>query len=72
MVDETDLRSRLESLEVRYSYQEQALEELTRSVLQQELLIKQQAETIERLQQALKAIESGAAPGADNEKPPHY
>ena len=72
-MSDSELKARLESLEIRYSHQEQALEELTRSLLRQEDTLKRQGTLIERLEKALKAMESGAAdlvPG--EEKPPHY
>ena len=72
-MNENDLQRRIEALEIRYSHQEQAVDELTRNVLRQEAQLKLQAETIERLEQALRALEHGGADAArGDEKPPHY
>ena len=67
-----DMAARLEVLEVRYAHQEAALDELTRTVLAQEQLIRLQAERLARLEKVL-----GSMPGAGghipaDEKPPHY
>lgn len=71
-MNDAEMGARLESLEIRYSHQESALEELTRTLLAQEQLIKHQQEKIEHLERLLKSMESGAAAMPQDEKPPHY
>ena len=65
-------RSRTETLEIRVSHQEAAIEELTRSVLNQEQLIREQAETIRRLEGHVRALTSSPIGAHDDETPPHY
>jgi SlyX protein len=71
-MNETDLTGRLEALEVRYAHQEAALEELTRTVLAQEQLIRLQAEQLGPLQHSVRAMLGGAADAVADERPPHY
>ncbi|MCG6867144.1 MAG: SlyX family protein [Thiogranum sp.] len=63
---------RLEVLEVRYAHQEAALEELTRTLLAQEQLIRSQRERLERLEQDVRALQGGVHTAVADEKPPHY
>jgi len=67
-----ELSERLEVLEVRYAHQEAALEELTRTVLAQEQLIRSQRERLERLEQDVRALQGGVHTAVADEKPPHY
>lgn len=67
-----ELTERLEVLEVRYAHQEAALEELTRTVLAQEQLIRAQRERLERLEQDVRALQGGVHTAVADEKPPHY
>ena len=67
-----ELTERLEVLEVRYAHQEAALEELTRSVLAQEQLVRAQRERLERLEQDVRALQGGVYTAVADEKPPHY
>jgi uncharacterized coiled-coil protein SlyX len=67
-----ELTERLEVLEVRYAHQEAALEELTRSVLAQEQLVRAQRERLERLEQDVRALQGGVHTAVADEKPPHY
>jgi len=67
-----ELTERLEVLEVRYAHQEAALEELTRTLLAQEQLIRSQRERLERLEQDVRALQGGVHPAVTDEKPPHY
>jgi len=67
-----ELTERLEVLEVRYAHQEAALEELTRTVLAQEQLIRAQREGLERLEQEVRALQGGVHTAVADEKPPHY
>ncbi len=66
-------QQRLESLEIRLMHLEAALDELTHALLQQELLTRAQAKTIERLEQQLKGLSTAdlVNPEADP-PPPHY
>ena len=68
-----ELASRLESLELRLMHQEAAIEELTRTVLQQEQLIATQVIAIERLETMIRSLSdtSPANPG-EEPPPPHY
>ena len=68
----TELSERLEALEVRYAHQETALEELTRTLLAQEQLIRSQRERLERLEQDVRALQGGVHTAVTDEKPPHY
>jgi len=67
-----ELTERIEVLEVRYAHQEAALEELTRTVLAQEQLIRAQRERLERLEQDVRALQGGVHTAVADEKPPHY
>jgi SlyX protein len=69
---ESDLAQRLEALEVRYAHQDASLEELTRTVLAQEQLIRLQAERLARLERAVSAMPGSAGNAPADEKPPHY
>ena len=67
-----ELVERLDNLEMRYTHQESALDELTRTLLAQEQQIKQQTDRIERLEKHLRSLQSGVAVAGADEKPPHY
>ena len=70
---EQELNARIETLEIRLLHQEAALEEITRTMLNQERLLKQQAETIERLEVQLRAVTPTPLASPDEETPPpHY
>jgi len=60
-VSAAELSERLEVLELRYAHQEAALEELTRTLLAQEQLIRRQAEQLQRMEHQLRALQGGAA-----------
>ena len=70
---DTDMKLRIESLESRVMHQDAALDELTRTLLNQEQLLNRQAEVIKRLEENLRGL-AAAAPGgaADEPPPPHY
>ena len=71
--DCTALRARIETLEIRSTHQEAALEELTRTLLEQERQVRVQAEALRRLEAQLRA--ATPAPLATREEegpPPHY
>lgn len=71
MTEKTTL-ARIESLEERYAHQEAALDEITRRAIEQSGLIAAQAEKIERLEAALRALDQASPLSAVDEKPPHY
>lgn len=70
---ENELASRLEGLELRLMHQEAAIEELTRTVLQQEQLIATQVVAIERLETMIRSLsDSGTTSPGEEPPPPHY
>lgn len=71
-MSDNELRSRLETLEIRASHQEAAIEELTRSLLRQEKLVREQAEAIQRLELQVRALTSSPVGVQQDETPPHY
>jgi SlyX protein len=71
--NEDELTARIERLETRLMHQEAALDELTRTLLDQEQLVRTQGEVIRKLEmlvQRLSATDLAAA--EDNPPPPHY
>ncbi|MBI5041320.1 MAG: SlyX family protein [Gammaproteobacteria bacterium] len=72
-MSDTDLQARLEALEIRLAHHEAAMDELTRTLLQQERLVGEQAETIRRLAAQLRAATPSLIASRDEETPPpHY
>jgi len=68
-----ELQARLETVEIRLAHQEAALDEMTRALLEQERLIREQAETIKRLEVQLRASAASMIASRDEETPPpHY
>ena len=70
---DTDIKMRIESLESRLMHQDAALDELTRTLLNQEQLLSKQVEAIKHLEEQIKGL-APASPGtaADEPLPPHY
>ena len=68
-----DLTDRLEALELRLMDQEAAIDEITRTLLDQEQLLRLQQQAIERLEQLLQSLSAGSInrPG-EEPPPPHY
>jgi SlyX protein len=68
-----ELTSRIEALEIRLMDQDASIEEMTRTLLNQEQLLRLQQETIERLEQLLQSLSAGSInrPG-EEPPPPHY
>ena len=64
--------ARLETLEVRYAHQESALEELTRTLLNQEQQVRVLADRVERLESQLRALAPSGADSHGEQPPPHY
>ena len=71
MTEKTTL-ARIDTLEERYAHQEAALDEITRRAVEQGGLIAAQAEKIERLEAALRALDQASSSVAVDERPPHY
>ena len=70
---DTNLTSRIESLESRIMHQEAALDEITRTLLKQEQLISRQLQAIETLQGQIQSLsDTGVASSGDEPPPPHY
>lgn len=70
---ESELRARVEDVEIRIAHQEVALEELTRTLLVQERQLREQADTIRRLERQLRAALPSPVASRDEETPPpHY
>jgi SlyX protein len=71
MSDAKALSDRIDALEMRLTYQDEAIETLNQTITLQwteiDRLKRQIADLKERLQDA-----EGNTPGATNEKPPHY
>jgi SlyX protein len=71
MSDGKALNERIDALEMRLAYQDEAIETLNQTITKQWLeldrLTRQLAEMKERLQEA-----ESHAPGPSNEPPPHY
>ncbi|MDH3980048.1 MAG: SlyX family protein [Gammaproteobacteria bacterium] len=68
------LVQRIEQLEIRLMHLEAALDEVTRTLLQQEQLTARQAELIRQLESQLKGLSATVTgPQAEQEPPPpHY
>jgi SlyX protein len=72
-MSDIELQARLETVEIRLAHQEAALDEMTRALLEQERLIRGQAETIKRLEEQLRASAVSIIASRDEETPPpHY
>ncbi len=70
---DTDMKLRIESLELRIMHQDAAIDELTRTLLKQEQLINKHIEAIKRLEEQLRGLAaSSPAAAADEPPPPHY
>ena len=70
---ENEFDARLEALETRAAHQEASIEELTRTLLEQEKRVRVQEELIQRLEAQVRAM-SASPVGApqDETPPPHY
>jgi len=70
---EDELIPRIETLEARLMHQEATLDELTRTLLEQEQLVRNQAETIRKLEALIQRLSPADLTGVeDNTPPPHY
>lgn len=72
-MSDDELTSRIEALEIRLMDQESSIDEMTRTLLSQEQLLRLQQESISRLEQLLQSLspESINLPG-EEPPPPHY
>lgn len=72
-MNDNELLARIEELEIRVAHQELAIEELTRTLLDQERLAAEQAQTLQRLERQLRAaLPSPLATPQEETPPPHY
>ena len=69
---DTALHARLEDLEIRLTHHEAAMDEITRTLLQQERLVAAQADALRRLEAQLRANTAAQIASRDEETPPHY
>lgn len=68
-----ELEQRVEDLEIRIMHLEAALDEMTRTLLQQELLTARQADLLRLLEAQLKGLAGVLSPATEREPPPpHY
>ena len=71
MIEQNTLSERIDALETRLTYQDEAIETLNQTITAQwkqiDVLTRQVAELKERLQEA-----ESNTPGSINERPPHY
>lgn len=69
----TELLARVEALEIRVAHQDAAVDELTRTLLDQERVLREQAESLRRLELQLRAATPSPIATRDEEAPPpHY
>ena len=70
---DNDIKARLESLETRIMHQDAAIDELTRTLLSQELLMNKQVKIIKHLEEQVRGLSSSNSSASVNEPPPpHY
>ncbi len=69
---DNEFGARLETLEVRYAHQESALEELTRTLLNQEQQVRALKDLVKRLETQLRTLAPSGADSHSEEPPPHY
>jgi uncharacterized coiled-coil protein SlyX len=68
-----NLDDRIDALEVRLMHLDAALDEMTRTLLSQEAQLRQQAETIRRLETLVKGLaDAGTGDHGKEPPPPHY
>ncbi|HKJ09363.1 MAG TPA: SlyX family protein [Gammaproteobacteria bacterium] len=67
------MEQRITDLEVRLSYQEAAIDELTRTTLAQQQAIESLRAEVEQLKSLLRELApSAVAPASEETPPPHY
>lgn len=72
-MSDPELLARIEALEIRLAHQDAAVDELTRTLLDQERRLREQAEGLQRLERQLRAATPSIVATRDEETPPpHY
>ena len=72
-MSDPELLARIEALEIRLAHQDAAVDELTRTLLEQERQLREQAESLQRLERQLRAATPSFIATRDEETPPpHY
>ena len=72
-MDNDALMSRLDTLEERSAFQEQAIEDLSKALTEQWKLLETYKRDVARLTDELKAVEANIGRGEEREPPPpHY
>jgi SlyX protein len=67
------MESRITDLEIRLAHQEAAIDELTRTVMQQRKIIAEISNELELLKSMLREVApSPVAPASEEQPPPHY
>ncbi len=69
---DNEFNARLETLEMKFSHQDAGLEEMARTLVRLEQLVKNQAADIERLEARLRALTPTDIGAHDDQTPPHY
>ena len=68
-----ELNNRVDSLEMRLMHLEAAVDEMTRTLLDQEAKLRQQADLIQRLERLVKGLaDAGINETGKEPPPPHY
>lgn len=72
-MNEHALNARIDSLEERVAFQEQTIEDLSKALTEQWMLLQNFKRDVSRLSDELKAVEDGVMQGDQREPPPpHY
>jgi SlyX protein len=72
-MSDSELLARIEALEIRLAHQDAAVDELTRTLLDQERQLRDQAESLQRLERQLRAATPSIIATREEETPPpHY
>ena len=72
-MNEAELHARIETLEERIAFQEQAIDDLSRALTEQWTLLQRFNRDVTRLSDELKAVEDNLGVGDQREPPPpHY
>lgn len=67
-----DLESRVDDLEFRFTHNETSVEQLTHTLLQLQSLLREQEESIKRLERQVRDLTPSQTHDAEQEIPPHY
>ena len=72
-MENNGLNNRIDSLEMRLMHLEAAVDEMTRTLLDQEAKLRQQADIIQRLERLVKGLaDAGINEAGKEPPPPHY